>query len=213
MQKFVHYFLIFAPLLLPAQKDLSGGIPREDVPLAVIWGLSAYSGISAPFAPEAFVDYWKPSLNIAFDADILLRNDMILGFNIGYTSLKFDQGKFWGIHGIDSNAELGQDFNIPITNVLLSFRGIENYMLYKVSAAYELGCGMYHLKNTEIDVTIIDPYGSYAVSEADRVDFGIFAGLGVKYLITDTFQLTIKGRFHHVFKPSQYHQYFDVLMG
>ena len=206
-------FLLFAQQKDMSGEDLSGGIPRQDVPLAVIWGLSLYGGVSAPFAPEAFVDFWKPAVNITVDADILLRNDIVLGFNIGYTRLKFDQQKFWGLRGVDSDANLGEDFNIPITNVLLSFRGRENYMLYTYTAAYELGGGIYSLKNTEIDITYIDPYGSYIVSENDHIDFGLFAGLGLKYLITDTFQLTVKGRFHHVFKPSQYHQFFDMLLG
>ncbi|RQW03944.1 hypothetical protein EH222_11865 [candidate division KSB1 bacterium] len=212
------FFLALAPFWLSGQQrdlnsDLSGGIPRDEVPLAVVWGLSLYGGVTSPFAPDPFVDFWQPSVNIAVDADILLRNDAILGFTVGHTSLKFDQAKFWRLRGVDSDAKLGSDFNIPITTVLLSFRGIENYMLYKFSAAYEVGGGIYSLKNTEIDVTYLDPYGSYTISEAERIDFGLFAGLGVKVLITDTLQLTVKGRFHHVFKPSQYHQFYDLVVG
>lgn len=219
MRKIVITFIfVLIPLWLSAQHshtntDLAGGIPRHELPLAVVWGLSLYSGVTGPFAPETFVEFWQPSVNIAVDADILLRNDVILGFNIGYTSLKFDQAKFWRRRGVESDAELGSDFNIPITTVLLSFRGIENYVLYKYAAAYELGGGFYNLKNTEVDITYIDPYGSYVISEADRIAAGLFAGLGVKYLITDTLQLVIKGRFHHVFKPSQYHQFYDVVVG
>jgi hypothetical protein len=188
MRKIV-IIIVLVPLCLSAQNrylnsELSGGIPRNELPLAVVWGLSLYSGVTGPFAPETFVDFWQPSVNIAVDADILLRNDVILGFNIGYTSLRFDQGKFWRQRGVDSDAKLGSDFNIPITTVLLSFRGIENYILYKYAAAYEVGGGIYNLKNTEIDITYIDPYGSYVISEADRIDVGLFAGLGVKYLIT-----------------------------
>lgn len=207
-------FLLFARTGSETDEEiLPGGVAREDVPLAVIWSLSLYSGFTHPFAPEPFVEFWNSGLNITVDADILLRNDRILGFSIGYTKLGFNQQEFWARRGVDSDAKLGEDFNIPITTVLFSYRGIERYYLYKYTAAYEIGGGLYNLQNTEIDVTYIDPYGSYLVSETNRVDFGLFAGLGLKYLFTDTFQLTVKGRFHHVLKPSQYHQFFDVLLG
>jgi len=219
MQKFLIFSIILiVPFFLFAQ-DYSdenvppGGIAREDLPLAVVWGLSLYGGFSAPFAPDVFAEFWTPGLRITADMDILLRNDAILGLSIGYSNLKFNQQEFWSRRGVDSDAELGDDFDIPITNVLLSFRGFENYMLYPISAAYEIGGGIYQLKNTELDLTDIDPYGSYVVSETDRIDFGAFAGLGIKYLLTDTIQLTLKGRFHHVFKPAQYHQFLDVLVG
>lgn len=221
MQRFT-LILIFGllPYFLFGQDDgnedgdlLPGGIAREDVPLAVVWSLSIYGGLTQPFAPDPFVEFWKPAVNLTFDTDILLRNDVILGFSVSYAKLNFNQQEFWAQRGIDSDRKLGEDFNIPITNVLFSFRGIEHYMLYQYAAAYEIGGGIYSLKNTEIDITYIDPYGSYVVSESDRLDFGVFAGLGIKYLITDTFQVTVKGRFHHVFKPAQYHQFFDVMLG
>ncbi|MBN1478986.1 hypothetical protein EH223_14935 [candidate division KSB1 bacterium] len=212
--------LLVTPLELFAQTGndndeeiLPGGIAREDVPLAVVWSLSLYSGFTNPFAPDPFVEFWRSGFNLTVDADILLRSDIILGFSIGYAHLKFNQQEFWARRGVESNAELGDDFNIPITSLLFSYRGMERYVLYKYTAAYEIGGGLYHLKNTEIDITYIDPYGSYVVSETNRLDFGLFAGLGLKYLVTNTFQLTVKGRFHHVFKPSQYHQFFDVLLG
>jgi hypothetical protein len=127
--------------------------------------------------------------------------------------LLFDEQEFWRYRGVDAEGDLGDEFDIPITNLLLSFRGFENYMLYQYAAAYELGGGIYYLKNTQLDLTYIDPYDSYVLSDADRINFGIFAGLGLKYLITDTFQVTVKGRFHHIFKPVQNHQFFDVMVG
>ncbi len=145
--------------------------------------------------------------------DILLRNDAVLGLSFSYAKLPFDEQEFWAYRGVDADGELGDEFDIPINNFLLSFRGFENYMLYQYAAAYEVGGGLYHLKNTELDLTYIDPFGSYVLSEADRINFGIFAGLGFKYLVTDTFQFIVKGRFHHVFKLSKDNQYFDVLVG
>ncbi len=221
MQKLV---LIFWAILIPglvfAQTDdfpqddsAPGGIAREDLPLAVVWGLSLYSGATIPFAPDVFSEFWNPAINITADMDILLRNDVILGFSVGYSKLQFDEKEFWARRGVDSNEKLSDDFNIPITHVLLSYRGIEHYMLYQYTAAYEIGGGVYSLKNTQLDLTYIDPYGSYVLSKADRINFGLFAGLGIKYLITDTMQFIVKSRFHHVFKPAQYHQFFDVLVG
>ncbi len=212
--------LLLIPIVISAQIDTyenedtpPGGIAREELPLAVVWSLSAYSGLTAPCAPDAFADFWRPAPHITVDMDLLLRNDAILGLSFSYTKLQFDEQEFWSFRGVDAEGDLGDDFNIPITNLLLSFRGFEHYMLYQYTPTYELGGGIYHLKNTQLDLTYIDPYGSYVLSKADRINFGLFAGLGLKYLVTDTFQFIIKGRFHHVFKPAQNHQFFDVLVG
>lgn len=219
MQKIIAILIfILFPFLLHAQMDEPddmppGGIAREDLPLAVVWSLSAFGGATGPYAPDAFADFWKPSFNLTADMDILLRNDAIIGLSISYSKQKFDAKEFWAFRGVDADGELGDDFDIPITSLLLSFRGFEHYVLYQHAAAYELGGGIYHLKNTQLDLTYIDPYGSYVLSEADRINFGLFAGLGWKYLVTETFQIIVKGRFHHVFKPSQNHQFFDVLVG
>jgi len=199
----------------PNNDDIAGGIPREEVPLAVIWGLSAYSGFTTPYAPDAFADFWKPSANICLEADILLRNDFILGMSMSYTKLPFNQQEYWAHQGImDDYPDVGfsDDFDIPISQVLFSFKGIENYLLHQYRPVWEVGVGLYHLKNTEIDVTYITNY-DYVLSKSDRLYPGLFAGFGMSILITETLQFAVKGRFHHVLQLSRDHEFIEVLFG
>ena len=221
MQKFaVLLLLIFTAGFLRAQNEAlagedatPGGIPREEAPLAVIWGFSMYSGMTIPYSPEVFSQFWKPGLNFTVDLDILLRNDIVLGLSFSYSKLKFNSREFWRQRGVEDDDDLGYDFDIPITNLLLSYRGIENYLLYNMETAYEVGGGLYYLKNSQVKIFYIDPYGGYEISRSDDVDFGLFGGLGVAWLITDTLQLSLRGRYHYIFKPSQQHQIFDVRIG
>ena len=193
-----------------------GGIAREDVPLAVVWGLSAYSGFSLPYSPDAFSEFWKPGLNLSLETDILFKNDFLFGFSLGYSHLPFNETEFWtrlGVDNPDENIALGEDFDIPITQLLVSFKGIENYLLYRYDADWEVGGGFYNLRNTELELTYTSPYGNYRLEQVDILSPGIFAGLGFKYLLGETLQLSVRGRFHHVFQRSQAHQFFDVLIG
>ncbi len=198
---------------IPGTETTPSGIPREEAPLAVIWGFSFYSGMTIPYSPDAFSEFWKPGLDFTVDLDILLRNDVVLGMSFSYSKLKFNAQEFWRRRGIEDDGDLGYDFDIPITNFLVSYRGIENYLLYDVETAYEIGGGLYYLKNSQVKIIYTDPYGGYEISRSDDVDFGLFGGLGVSWLITDTLQLSLRGRYHYVFKPAQHHQFFDVRVG
>ena len=194
-----------------SEESLSGGIPSEELPLAVVWGLSAYSGATIPFSPDAFSEFWKPGFNLTVDMDILLRNDIVLGLSFSYSHLKFDTQEFWRRRGVQSNGDLSSDFDIPISNLLLSYRGRENYLLPSYEAIYEVGGGFYHIQNTDLDKVYFSDY-DYFLQARDQIEVGLFGGLGIAWLLNETLQLRVKGRYHYVYKRSQRHQYFDLML-
>ena len=202
----------WAQLRQTANEEPPGGIAREDLPLAVIWGLSIYGGATIPFSPDAFSEFWKVGPNVTLDMDILLRNDTVLGFCYSYSYLKFNAQEFWLRQGTENSDNLSKDFDIPISSLLFSYRGQENYLLQSYKPVYEIGGGFYHIQNTDVDLIYTSDY-EYAVSPTDRIEVGLFGGLGVAWLLTDTLQMSIKGRYHYVFKVTEQHQYFDVRLG
>ena len=216
---FICLLLALAPGMLFSQnggeaieESPPGDIPREDLPLAVIWGLSIYGGASIPYSPDPFAEFWQPGFSLTLDMDILLRNDIVLGLSYSYSNLRFDAQEFWRQRGINDSGDLGREFDIPINNLLISYRGIENYILPSYKPTYELGGGFYHIQNTDLDLIYTSDY-DYILSPRDRIEAGLFGGMGIAWLLTDTLQMSVKGRYHYVFKVSQHHQYFDVRLG
>ena len=213
------YFLLIvmsASLLAKPQietaADTSVAIPREELPLAVVWGLSFYSGATIPYAPDPFAEFWTPGLNWTVDMDILLRNDMVLGLSFSYSKLDFNETEFWRQRGIEDSGDLGSEFDIPIGSLLLSYRGRENYLLQPVEPSFEVGGGFYSIENSDLDKIYISDY-DYILRPSERIEVGLFAGLRLARLVTDTMQLSVRGRYHYVFKLSRHHQYFDICLG
>lgn len=214
-------FLMLSSAFLRAETASNGvqdensppdNIPREELPLAVIWGLSFYTGATIPWSPDAFAEFWKPGLNLTIDMDILLRNDIVLGLSFSYSKLKFNTQEFWRRRGVSGSGDLGGEFDIPIGNLLLSYRGRETFLLPPVKASYEVGAGFYSIQNTDVDKIYISDF-DYVLAPRDRIEVGLFSGLRLARLVTDTMQISVKGRYHYVFKAAQHHQYFDVLLG
>jgi len=195
-----------------SENSPSESIPRDELPLAVVWGLSFYTGATIPYSPDVFAEFWKPGFNMTADMDILLRNDIVLGLSFSYSKLKFNTREFWRRRGVTGSGELGRDFDIPIGNLLLSYRGRENYLLPPVKVYYEVGVGFYSIQNTDVDLIYISDF-DYILEPRDRIELGLFGGLRLAKLVTDTMQISVKGRYHYVFKASQHHQYFDILLG
>jgi hypothetical protein len=210
-------FCIFSCSLLMAQEseppDNPEQIPADQIPPAVVWGLALYGGITQPVSPYDFSEYWKTGFSISMEADILLKNNAILGLTFGYSRNPLNTPRFLQAKGLPRDGELPQDISIGITQILLSFKGMENYLLYRYDAGYEFGVGLYNLTNTQIVLRYWGPETGYTVTEGATLACGVFGGLAASYLITDTLQFSIKGRYHYVFVPARPHQFLDVLVG
>ncbi|RPH99408.1 MAG: hypothetical protein EHM72_11035 [Calditrichaeota bacterium] len=219
MNKRVAFLLLFcAWQMLFAQigdqkLDQDAELAADEIPPAVLWGLGLYGGIVQPLNPFDFVEYWKSGYALTMEADILLRNDAILGLTFGYSRNSLNTPRFLAANGLPEEGEVVHDLSIGISQLLLSFKGMEDYMLYRYDWNYELGVGLYNLTNTQITLEYWGPGDNYTISEGSTISGGVFGGLGGSYLIHDTLQLHIKGRYHYVFVPGYHHQFFNLLIG
>lgn len=188
-------------------------IPADQIPPAVVWGLALYGGFTQPISPYDFAEYWKMGFSLSMEADILLKNNAILGLTFGYSRNPLNTPRFLRAKGLPGDGELPQDISIGISQILLSFKGMENYQLYRYDAGYEFGVGFYNLTNTQIFLQYWGPETGYTVTEGSTLAAGVFGGLAATYLITNTLQFSFKARYHYVFVPAAPHQFLDVLVG
>ena len=147
------------------------------------------------------------------EADILLKNDVVLGLTFGYSRSPLNTPRFFKAKELPENGEPPDDLAVGISHILLSFKGIENYMLYRYDLGYEVGLGLYNMSNTQLYIQYWGPETGYTVTEGVATAGGVFAGLSAKYLVTDTLQLSVKGRFHYVWVAPMHHQFLDILVG
>lgn len=215
----IHFILfLLLPFLLFGQSDAlkneqSEQFTQEEIPPAVVWALSTYFGMANPMAPQAFADFWKPGFYFAFETDILLKNDYVLGFSLAYSSLPFDQNKFLTNHGVKEASELPYDLDIGISQVLFTFKGKESYLVPKYGLQYEFGGGMYIVSNAKVDLPLYGQNSDYQLSHPPEINWGVLFGLEGTYLFSETMLFSIKSRFHHVFLPYVHHQFIDILFG
>lgn len=188
-------------------------LSTDEIPPAVLWGLGLYGGIVQPLNPFDFIEYWKCGFALAMEADILLKNDAIVGLTFGYSRNQLNTPRFLAANGLSEEGQVVHDLSIGISQLLLSFKGMEDYLLYRYDWNYELGIGLYNLTNTQISLEYWGPDNGYTISEGSTTTGGVFGGLGGSYLITDTLQLFIKGRYHYVIVPGYHHQFFNILIG
>ena len=206
---FVLCILSAAPILA---QDFDEGA-ASNVPPVVLWGLGVYGGINRPLGPDDFAYFWSTGYSLSMEADLLLRNDMVLGLTFGYARAPLNSNRFFAAKGLPKDADPLQDLDVGIVHLLLSFKGVESYQVYRWDWGYEFGFGLYNLSNTQLYVQYWGPETGYTVTEASTTSGGAFAGLSVKYLVTDTLQLSVKGRFHYVWVAPIHHQFLNILVG
>ncbi|MDZ7316347.1 MAG: hypothetical protein ONB24_09520 [candidate division KSB1 bacterium] len=201
--------IFFAFYSVKAQ-EVRGG--KTEVPPVVLWGLSVYGGGIEPLAPFDFSEFWNRGVSFYLEGDLLLRNDMVLGLSFGYSRLPMDIVRFSRAKGISAAGSSIQGTAIGIGNMLLSFKGFEDYLLYRYRVGYEMGLGLYSMSNTQV---YVEYWGTEvrAVSESLASAVGAFAGISFNFLVSETLQFSIKSRFHYVFLPAMPHQFADLLIG
>ncbi len=185
----------------------------ERPPAAVLWSLSLYGGGMKPMAPSDFAEFWKAGLSLSVEGDLLLWNDVVLGLTFGYARAPVNAPRFLLAKGLPADGRLPDNLDIGISQLLLSFKGIENYLLYRVGIGYEVGIGLYSMSNTQLYVIESIPGGAYSVAETSAAAGGVFAGLSLKFLLSETLQFSIKSRLHYVALPVMQHQFAELLAG
>ncbi len=186
---------------------------QEKPPLIVTWSFTAYSGVALPFEPYAFTTYWNKGSDYLFEMDMLLRNDWVFAVSAGFSKLRFKAYQYWRDYGAEVGREIYDDRDASISQLLFSFKGVENFLLPQWKYTYEIGTGLYYFGNFKADLPGVKWNETDEWVEQNQTTCGFFAGGSMGYKITDTFYITAKGRMHHVLLTPKGHSYLDLLLG